>query len=340
MMKIIRFIVKFALFSGLLVLSPLCQAYCSISSGGPQTIWGNPLPATRSVPATLTKGQTIGDSFAVGWGTGPYIYVNCNTSTIYELLTKGSVSYVTTMSSGYVLFDTGVPGVGIRMWSAYNSVPITTGWSYYYGHPNSTKPQPFYFQTLYGQYYATDTQITPGTTTLSGKDAAYGYMSEYSSYGQVKGVTWKFSGNTTFTVRSCKTPDITVPLGSHASNDFAAVGSTSQPVPFNFQINDCAAEMTSVSYTFKPAAGITLQGSGNNQYLTLDSSSTASGVGVQVLYEDGITAVPFNTKTAFSGYVKATGGSYTIPMKARYVRTGTISPGTANSAAEFVMAYE
>ncbi|MGK9176074.1 type 1 fimbrial protein, partial [Yokenella regensburgei] len=114
----------------------------------------------------------------------------------------------------------------------------------------------------------------------------------------------------------------------------------STPVSFNFEINNCDPGLNSVSYTFKPASGITLQGSGNNQYLTLDSSSTASGVGVQLLKNDGITAVPFNVKTAFTGYVKATGGSYTIPMKARYVRTGTISAGTANSAAEFVMTYE
>ncbi len=96
-----------------------------------------------------------------------------------------------------------------------------------------------------------------------------------------------------------------------------------------------------MNYAFKPAAGITLENSGSvNQYLTLSSDSDATGVGVQVLYDDG-TIVPFNSKIKYTGYSSTTGGSYTIPMKARYIKTAsTMTGGKANSALEFTMSYE
>lgn len=102
--------------------------------------------------------------------------------------------------------------------------------------------------------------------------------------------------------------------------------------------------MTAVKFTFKPAAGITLVNSGTAaQHLSLKSGSTASGVGVQVLYQDG-TLIPFNTAsdiTLSSGYNATTGGSFTVPMKARYIQTAsTVAGGTANSAVEFTMTYE
>ena len=77
-----------------------------------------------------------------------------------------------------------------------------------------------------------------------------------------------------------------------------------------FALTAAPPEMTAVKYEFKPASVITLNTAPYGQYLTLDSSSNASG------------------------------GSFSIPLKARYVRTSTVSAGTANSAAEFVMTYE
>lgn len=236
------------------------------------------------------------------------------------------------------IFKTGVPGIGMKL-TASNGAVVGVNPNRFFGpyycpgchHFSSTDS----YYTL--QFYVID-PVQTGDVVLNGTYIS-GWVNDANSRGIYSG-SMSISGTVKFKSGSCTTPNITVNLNNHAASDFASVGATSAPVPFNFEINKCDPGLTSVSYTFQPASGVTLQGSGNNQYLTLDSSSTASGVGVQVLYDDGITAVPFNTKTAFSGYNTSTGGSYTIPMKARYVRTGTISPGTANSAAEFVMAYE
>lgn len=55
-------------------------------------------------------------------------------------------------------------------------------------------------------------------------------------------------------VLSCKTPNVTVPLGKHCASDFATVGTTSAPVAFNIVVNECSQNMAAVSYTLKPAA--------------------------------------------------------------------------------------
>ena len=144
-------------------------------------------------------------------------------------------------------------------------------------------------------------------------------------------------------VATCKTPDITVNLGKHQRSEFTGLNTTTSAKPFVFAINDCDPGLNSVNYTFKPASGITVGGSGTTQHITLDSASTANGVGIQMLYDSGAgnTLVPLNQKTTFTGYNKTLGGSYTIPMKARYIQTAAnISGGTANSAIEFTMSYE
>ena len=150
----------------------------------------------------------------------------------------------------------------------------------------------------------------------------------------------KITSNIPLTVKSCETPDISVDLKKHSRSDFPSVGSTSSATPFNFEIKKCSKSMTAVKYTFKPAAGINLVNSGASvQHITLRSGSTASGVGVQVLYANDIL-VPFNSAQIYGGYSPSLGGDYVIPMKARYIRTGEVSPGSANSAVEFTMSYE
>ncbi len=148
--------------------------------------------------------------------------------------------------------------------------------------------------------------------------------------------TLNISGTPEVKVPGCVTPSLTVPLGKHAKSGFSGVGSTSASTPFTFAINNCDAGLNAVKYTFKPATGITLEDSGlATQHLTVKSGpGTASGIGVQVLYNND-TLVPFNTA------ISTTTSSHTIPMKARYIQTASaIGAGEANSALEFTMTYQ
>lgn len=67
------------------------------------------------------------------------------------------------------------------------------------------------------------------------------------------------------------------------------------------------------------------------------SSDAASGVGVQVLYNNAPAAL--NTRILTS--ITATSGDYNIPLKARYYQNQTsVTPGRADATATFTMTYQ
>ncbi len=306
----------------------------------------NPLAIPRNAPI-----GKIGNEILVS-SKGPSTLVTCdwdnynNIYTMSQLISPGSL---TTNTGDSYVYQTNVSGIGFRirtqglegsslMYTAKDT--LTAMW---YTSKNEsigdTTTDTLYIGNVYLQFYITG-PVTPGDITFNSPTLTEvrGPV-ENSNVGAITFSNLTITGSIPVTVLACETPDITVDLKKHDSSDFPRIGSTSATTAFNFTIKNCPTNLNSVNYTFKPASGITLKGSGDDQYLTLDGDSTASGVGIQMLYGDG-SSIPFNSKTEYTDYVASTGGDYTIPMKARYVRTGTISPGTANSAVEFEMSYE
>jgi type 1 fimbria pilin len=140
------------------------------------------------------------------------------------------------------------------------------------------------------------------------------------------------------------TPAVTVPLGSVAQSTFTGVGSTSQAKSFNIGLNCAggAANVTASVYTT-----LTDQNNPGNvsNTLSLTSSSTAKGVGIQVL--NGGTVISFGPDSAVVGNTNQwvagqTGnGGFIIPLTARYVQTASaVTAGTANALATFTMGYQ
>ena len=80
--------------------------------------------------------------------------------------------------------------------------------------------------------------------------------------------------------------------------------------------------------------------------LTLASDSVATGVGFQLLYNGN--PVSFGPDSAAAGNLNqfsvmaspATGGPVNIPFTARFIRTGTVTPGLATANATFTMSYQ
>ena len=105
-------------------------------------------------------------------------------------------------------------------------------------------------------------------------------------------------------------------------------------------LNSCPAGMNTVQYRIDPVTSVL---NSAQSVVALDNSastSSATGVGVQLL--DGNGAVfPLSTYKTFAGYDKTNGGSYTIPFKARYYQTATrVTPGAANTSMTFTMLYQ
>jgi major type 1 subunit fimbrin (pilin) len=156
-------------------------------------------------------------------------------------------------------------------------------------------------------------------------------------YGTLAGMTMTLSNSIAVTQGSCTTPNVTVTLGNHNLSELPAIGSVSSSTPFNIALNSCPASVNSIKYRVDPTTTV-LDSSGS--VVAFDSSSAASGAGVQLLDSAG-KPVPFGTLIGFAGYVPGAGGSYSIPLNARYYRTAaTLKPGSANTSMTFTINYQ
>lgn len=136
--------------------------------------------------------------------------------------------------------------------------------------------------------------------------------------------------------QACKTPDVSVFLGTPSASAFSGPGSSSQPVAFDIALNGCPSGLSAIHYQIDAVTPIV---DAANAVVGLDAGSTASGVGVQLLDDDGNPAILGVTRP-FAGYSAAGGGNFKIPLRARYRQTdGKVTPGSANSAVTFTMNY-
>lgn len=129
----------------------------------------------------------------------------------------------------------------------------------------------------------------------------------------------------------------TVQLGQVRAASLAGAGSTSSPVGFNIQLNDCDTDVaTKASVAF---SGTAIDNT-NTTVLALQNSAAggATNVGVQILDHTG-TPVGLNGST-FSSATTLTDGTNIIPFQARYYATDVATAGTANADATFKVQYE
>ncbi|MBU4633507.1 fimbrial protein [Pseudomonas chlororaphis] len=139
---------------------------------------------------------------------------------------------------------------------------------------------------------------------------------------------------------TCSTPDQSVMLSKIVLEKFKGVGSTgdqSGTKGFNLQFNNCPPSFARVSYELSPIGGALPAIVGA---LPVAGGSTAKGVAIQITDTNG-TPAKFNQRFALSAYNSSTGGSYTIPMNARYIQTAaTITPGTISGMMSVLVDYQ
>lgn len=134
------------------------------------------------------------------------------------------------------------------------------------------------------------------------------------------------------------TTSITIPLGNVAGGSFANVGSVSPT---------SGAQNIGLSCSYSPRVRMTLQGTpvtGTATVLPLTGAGTAGvagGVGVQVLYRVPGAGSGENLLTPGTGVTltPAAGATVTVPIFARYARTGTVTAGRANAAPTLLFDY-
>jgi major type 1 subunit fimbrin (pilin) len=312
-------------------LSPQAFAACKESPAADVTIT---LPATLTVPRDTPVGTVLFTQYpGVPSPTGGVSQCPSSFYMLYRLNT--ALTFSTTPN----VFATSVPGIGVQIIDA-NSVyalpNMALAYSWGTAAPNGNIGM---WDSWTLKLVVTGAITTQGTISFP-SPLATAYITSSSNSLSSDAIalnSLKIVGTTTIAPRSCTTPDVTVDLGSHKSSEFTGVGSTTAPVNVNIALNACPAGMNSVQYRIDPVTTVIDR---TQSIVALDGSSSASGVGVQLLNSAGTAAFPLSSYQTFSGYNKSTGGSFTIPLKARYYRTGAISEGTANTAMTFTMLYQ
>lgn len=145
-----------------------------------------------------------------------------------------------------------------------------------------------------------------------------------------------FTGNITDTacVVDVSSATQTVDLGSISVGAFSAGnGATAAAKRFNILLNSCPESVSSAVVRFDGNTNTS-----NASILALNSGATASNVGVAIYEQDSNTLIPLGTSSASVDL--ESDETNTLTYFAKYMATGSVGPGTANSTASFTVVYQ
>lgn len=243
----------------------------------------------------------------------------------------------------YTVFSTATEGVGVILsvrihangcgWGNFSAVTSATSWHARGCNSPGAVSNGGQLRTM----YVKTGNITTGTVAPT----AIAYAASFTS---VPGspLTLEAGREFSFTAmamlvatQACRTPDVHVSLGEPKSSVFTGKGSSSNTVAFDFTLESCPAGMGAIHYQIDAVTPVL---DAANAVVALDGGSTATGVGVQLMDENGNPAL-LGTKRPFTGYT-GVGGNFKIPLRARYRQTGDkVTPGSANAAVTITMNY-
>lgn len=332
----------------------------SISCSGTAQTVTLTMPSSVTVPRDAPVGTRL-----TGWFNVPNVsnYYNCTVSGVVaagmvfepQSMTKAGMTVAAPNGGTYTVWNTNVPGVGVAIGvSAFANQCGSQPWMDL-GKPSGTFPSPWTGAscntdgivtsiTNGGQAQAALIKTGPITAgTVTGGVLFVGASATKIGSGGVYTVAASplvsFSLTPTIIyVAACTTPNVTVNMGSPLQSEFKGIGSTTKnPVAVNVAVNACPSGLSSIQYQFNPVNAVL---DSTNGVLALSSDSTASGIGLQLKDNSG-TALKYNTQYTLTSYNASTGGSYTIPLTARYYQTSAIvKPGSANAVLTFTMMYQ
>lgn len=160
---------------------------------------------------------------------------------------------------------------------------------------------------------------------------AFAYNQSNSSFASTK-INFELRGTVVAVTCKVDTPDQDkyVDLRSWDIKKLVNPPYVTKSIPFKIKITGCPDTNVSISFTGA-------KDNSNTELLALDSDSTASGVGIEIL--DTLNKrLPMNNN---SKYVRTSEhGDAVISFSARYVATGKPEPGSANAVSEFTLTYD
>lgn len=328
------------LVSGLMFFSPVTMAICLVKTAATSIS-----PPNVTLQRDLPVGSQIGSEIL-----GPQTqFFTCDTGLTTPTFVWGLKSlgtYVTTIAQRRI-YSTNIAGIGYAVGfvdandcklSAYVDGTNTFGDNADHRSVCNTSWGMLKTVIPTGQIKITfyKTAATTGSGTVNSTQIATPVMKDNGSWigGIYPSPVTMNSFTVTTTACSVTNSAVKVPLSNVLSTTFTGAGSTAAEKDFTIDL-DCDAS-TRVNLTLEGAQDPS--GAAGVLALTQEASgTTASGVGVQVLYN----SAPVTFGSLFNVATTATAGKYSIPLKARYYQTADkVKGGQANSLATFTLTYQ
>ncbi len=193
--------------------------------------------------------------------------------------------------------------------------------------------------------------LQPGA--LSGSDlptfGIYGmiYKSDRTPYDGKKILmgSLSFRGSLNIIPFTCQTPDVVVPMGKYKTTDFTGVGSTSQWVDFNIELDNCPGNYPGYNPSKNQMSLLINPVYGNptpDSFSLKSGTGSATGIDMQVRKQNDTSLITMGTGFDPMGPVTGNTGitRFRIPLQARYIQSGgQVTPGSAESALTFTINY-
>ena len=185
--------------------------------------------------------------------------------------------------------------------------------------------------------------IRAGVYTVKGRKVGEALVSEQSTQlSPVVSTDLRYNSfSFTVTGASCELDASdetqTVRLPTVSSDSFSGVGSFVGATSFSIKLKNCP-----VGVKIYAAMSDSNSAANTSNALTLNSSSTASGVGIQILLNDDISPIDFGLQNQWGVEDNATvDATFNVRFIAQYVQTHLIlTPGTINAMATVSFFYE
>jgi type 1 fimbria pilin len=289
-------------------------------------------PASLTINPYVAVGSVLNTSTFTG-NSGSFT-ITCTTS--FSQFTYQGVGTATSN-----IYPTAIPGIGIQL---SNTSGTTGNWPV-----TETITPAVTTYTATASVATTMSLIKTGPITANGTLAANVGNFVLPQQGNFVGFQINLASPMVinFTKPSCSvtTTSIAVSLGAFPVAHFPSVGSTSSPVPFNVQVS-CVdgptGSSTQMSVTLTDASGNDVGNTSST--LALSSSSTATGIGVQIEYNGTVRSYGPDSNAAgnTNQFLLTTGanGVYNFPFYAYMIRTGTVKAGSVITTATFTMSYQ
>ncbi|MGY2261846.1 fimbrial protein [Pseudomonas sp. SDO55104_S430] len=137
-----------------------------------------------------------------------------------------------------------------------------------------------------------------------------------------------------------------VPLGDWNTSDFTHPGFTTAPTSFTISLTSCQTDPTggneaTAHIRLDGANGSLPEGDGSLGIFNLSPTSTAAGMGIQILRGDGVTPVPLGSDADF-GLIED-GKDKVLDFKARFYQlknSADIRAGKAEGSLSFTLTYQ